>query len=132
MKNGLIFRFSMVSSTSRANSDVRSWVDCYIIYVLGFPGDSWLKNPPTFPESTGEPLEKEMANPLQYSSLGNPMDRGVWQAAVHGSQSWTQLIDWTTTMLSLPFLVYSLALQQGYKLIEKRYFSSIHTSLPHW
>ena len=23
-------------------------------------------------------------NPLQYSSLGNPMDRGAWQAAVHG------------------------------------------------
>ena len=23
-------------------------------------------------------------NPLQYSSLENPMDRGVWQAPVHG------------------------------------------------
>ena len=23
-------------------------------------------------------------NPLQYSCLGNPMDRGVWQATVHG------------------------------------------------
>ena len=23
-------------------------------------------------------------NPLQYSSLGNPMDRGAWQATVHG------------------------------------------------
>ena len=23
-------------------------------------------------------------NPLQYSYLGNPMDRGVWQATVHG------------------------------------------------
>ena len=23
-------------------------------------------------------------NPLQYSSLGNPMDRGAWQAAVLG------------------------------------------------
>ena len=23
-------------------------------------------------------------NPLQYSCLGNPMDRGAWQAAVHG------------------------------------------------
>ena len=23
-------------------------------------------------------------NPLQYSCLGNPMDRGVWWAAVHG------------------------------------------------
>ena len=23
-------------------------------------------------------------NPLQYSCLGKPMDRGAWQAAVHG------------------------------------------------
>ena len=23
-------------------------------------------------------------NPLQYSWLGNPMDRGAWQATVHG------------------------------------------------
>ena len=23
-------------------------------------------------------------NPLQYSSLGNPTDRGAWQATVHG------------------------------------------------
>ena len=24
-------------------------------------------------------------NPLQYSFLGNPMDRGAWQATVHGT-----------------------------------------------
>ena len=31
-------------------------------------------------------------NPLQYSCLENPMDRGTWQAADHGiAQSWTQL-----------------------------------------
>ena len=24
-------------------------------------------------------------NPLQYSCLKNPMDRGAWQAAVHGA-----------------------------------------------
>ena len=26
------------------------------------------------------------SNPLQYSHLKNPMDRGAWQAKVHGSQ----------------------------------------------
>ena len=31
-------------------------------------------------------------NPLQYSRLGNPMDREAWRAIVHGeSKSWTQL-----------------------------------------
>ena len=30
--------------------------------------------------------------PLQYSCLGNPIDRGVWWATVHGvAKSWTQL-----------------------------------------
>ena len=33
-------------------------------------------------------------NPLQYSCLENPMDRGAWRAAVHGvTKSWTQLSD---------------------------------------
>ena len=31
-------------------------------------------------------------NPLQYSCLENPMDRGAWRATVHGvTKSWTQL-----------------------------------------
>ena len=31
-------------------------------------------------------------NPLQYSCLENPMDRGAWGAIVHGAaKSWTQL-----------------------------------------
>ena len=29
-------------------------------------------------------LEKGNDNPLQYSCLGNPMDRGAWRATVHG------------------------------------------------
>ena len=32
--------------------------------------------------------------PLQYSCLGNPMDRGAWWATVHGvTNSWTRLSD---------------------------------------
>ena len=29
------------------------------------------------------PSEKGNGNPLQYSHLGNPMDRGAWWATVH-------------------------------------------------
>ena len=32
-----------------------------------------------------DPLEKAMATLLQYSCLGNPMDRGAWWATVHGA-----------------------------------------------
>ena len=37
-------------------------------------------------------------NPFQYSCLENPMDRGAWQATVHGvAGSWTRLSDFTFT-----------------------------------
>jgi len=36
-----------------------------------------------FPESGRSPGE-ENGNPLHYSCLGNPMERGAWQARVHG------------------------------------------------
>ena len=38
--------------------------------------------------------------PLQYSCLENPMDRGVWQATVHGvTKSQTQLSDFTHVLI---------------------------------
>ena len=37
------------------------------------------------------PVERN-GNPLQYSCLENPMDRGAWQATIHGvAKSQTQL-----------------------------------------
>ena len=41
-------------------------------------------------------------NPLQYSCLENPMDRGAWWATVHGvAKSWTRLSDFTFTFKSI-------------------------------
>ena len=38
-------------------------------------------------------------NPLQYSCLENPMDRGAWWATVHGvAKSWTRLSDFTHSL----------------------------------
>ena len=40
-------------------------------------------------------------NPLQYSCLGNPVDKGAWQTTVHGvEKSWTQLSIQTQCKLS--------------------------------
>ena len=51
-----------------------------------FPGGSVLKNPPAnaclIPELENSPGERN-GNPLQFSCLRNPMDRGAWQATVH-------------------------------------------------
>ena len=39
---------------------------------------------------SGKPLEEGNGNPLQYSCMENPMDRGAWQATVHGvTKNWT-------------------------------------------
>ena len=45
---------------------------------------------------SGSSPGKGNGNPLQYSCLGNPMDRGTWQATVHGvAKCRTQLSDLT-------------------------------------
>ena len=62
----------------------------YLPYIgQGFPCGSVVKNPPAnagdacwIPRSGRSPGEGN-DNPLQYSCLGNPMDRGVWWATVH-------------------------------------------------
>ena len=57
---------------------------------MGFPGGSVVKNLPanagdsgSIPGSERFPGEGN-GNPLQYSFLENPMDRGAWRATVHG------------------------------------------------
>ena len=58
---------------------------------LGFPGGSAVKNPPasagdmsSIPGLGRSPGEKKNSNPFRYSSLGDPMNRGAWQAPIHG------------------------------------------------
>ena len=68
---------------------------CYI--YMGFPGSSDSKESPysagdlgSIPGPGGSPGEGN-SNPLQYSCLENPMDRGAWWATVHGvakSRTW--------------------------------------------
>ena len=68
--------------------------------VWGFPGDSNGKesafnsgDPDSLPGLWKSPGERN-GNPLQYSWLENSMDRGAWQATVHGvAKSRTQLSD---------------------------------------
>ena len=57
---------------------------------LGFPSDSVVENLPAATEDMGliTGLRRYPGdgndNPLQYSCLGNPIDRGYWQAIVCG------------------------------------------------
>ena len=66
-------------------------------FIQGFPGGSEVKGSAcnvgdwgSIPGSGRSPGEGN-GNPLQYSCLGNPMDRGAWLVTVHGvaqSQTW--------------------------------------------
>ena len=53
-------------------------------------GGSQVKNLPANAGDVGsvpgleDPLEEEMGNSLQYSCLGNSIDRGAWQSTEHG------------------------------------------------
>ena len=78
-------------------------------FFYDFLGGSVVKNPPanvgdsgdtsSIPGS-GKSLGGGNDNPLQYSCLGNPMDRGAWWATVHETtKSQTQLSDWARTLL---------------------------------
>ena len=68
---------------------------------MGFPGGSVVKNPTTNAGDTGDVgliFESgrfpgvDNGSPLQYSCLGNPLDREVWWVTVHGgTKSWAQL-----------------------------------------
>ena len=60
--------------------------------ILGFPGGSVVKNPPAIAEDArdmglihglGRSPGEGNGNPLQYSCLENPKDRGIWWATVH-------------------------------------------------
>ena len=70
----------------------------FVVMVMVFIGlPRWLsgkkKNLPVMwvqPLGQEDLLEKEMATPLQYSCLENPMDRGAWWA-MGVANSWTGL-----------------------------------------
>ena len=74
-----------------ATNDIISFFFMAKLYsIVGFPGSSGVKNLPSNAGDVGSisglgrsPGEGN-GNPLQSSCLGNPMDRGTWQATVHG------------------------------------------------
>ena len=64
-------------------------------------------------------------NPLQYSCLGNPLIRGIWQATVHGvSKSQTWLSNWahSTPMnyTSIKNNIFKKASKRIYNLVEEK------------
>ena len=74
-------------------------VSLFLWFYVGVPGGSAVKNSPAVQETDSIPGSGRSpgggnGNPLQYSCLGNLIDRGTWWATVHSvTKSWTQ---WST------------------------------------
>ena len=81
-----------------------------ILQFCGFPGSSVVENLPADAgdgaviPGLGPAPGEENGNPLQYSCLKYPMDRGAWQATVHGVKK-------SQTRLSRSLLVCGVEIQ---------------------
>ena len=53
-------------------------------FSKGFPGGSYSKESACSIPGLGRSPGERNGDPLQYSCLGNPIDRGGWWATVHG------------------------------------------------
>ena len=85
-------RFDVKLTFEQHGFELHWWISfhCICTTVLDLPGGSGIKNLSAsagdvglIPES-GRSLGEGNGNPLQYSCLGNPTDRGAWWATVHG------------------------------------------------
>ena len=63
---------------------------CVCVYIFFFRFFSIIGELGSIPGS-GKSAEEGNGNPLQYSCLENPMDRGAWQVKMLGAaKNWTQ------------------------------------------
>ena len=87
-------RFGFIKSQSIVTTNPVIGMDPSILKPitngLGFPHSSvgkesaWNARDLGSTHGSGRSLGEGNGNPLQYSCLENPMDRGAWQATVHG------------------------------------------------
>ena len=101
----MILFFPFFYLTQKEEALATSEIYGSLMWLQGFPGGSVVKNPPanagdtdSIPGAGRSPGEGN-GNPLQYSCLGNLLDRADWRAAVQGvTKSQTQLSNFTSLL----------------------------------
>ena len=131
--------------TARYFHNRYSCVFCFPHVSLAFPGGSEVENLPanagdegSIPGSERSPGDQN-GNPLQYSCLGNPMDREAWRATILSIiKSQTQLSTHAHIQLSLIFFIqfnikrccqsnlFCLSYKQGF--LKTQFFNSLFSS----
>ena len=112
------------------------WASQVVLVVKSPPANAgYLRDVGLIPGS-GKSSGKGKGNPLWYSCLENPMDRGAWHATVHGvtkSCMWVWSLSWTRLTEHTFFLMghASTGLKNQKCLIKYQVRSGSHTSVPH-
>ena len=81
---------SLCGLFGEARDTIVIWASSSVVFCLGFPVGSdgkesaWNAGHLVLIPGSGSSLGERNGNPLQYSCLGNLMDRGAWWAIVHG------------------------------------------------
>ena len=76
------------------------WASQVVLLVKDLPANAGDVRDAALSQGWEDPPRGGHGNPLQYSCLENPMDRGAWRATVHGvTKSWTRL-KWLSTYTS--------------------------------
>ena len=79
------------------------------------------------PGSGRDPREGN-GNPLQYSCLGNPMDRGAWWATVHGGHKESDMTEWLSPTTATNAEGQDICLHSGHSVSQSP--SDVSSSLP--
>ena len=111
--------FSHSDNLSFTILDITNSFEIQWSYFQGFQGGSVVKNPPVNAgdESSvpglGRFPEEVNGNSLQYSCLGNPMDRGTWWAmeSMGSQKSWTWLSDYNNNHIFRSYSINSIHIQ---------------------
>ena len=116
-----LLRFQLTTSNF-----TNQWILILILLsngAWGFPAGSVVKNLPanagdsgSIPGSGRSPGEGN-GNPLQYSCLGNPMDRGVWQATVRGVTKESDTTQELNNSEQMELKHFIIGLTQNYQLL---------------
>ena len=107
------------------------YIPCWVAQLVKKPpaneGDA--RDTGSNPGSRRSPGEGH-GNPLQYSCLGNPMDRGAWRAIAHGvTNSQTQLSTNTHAHTNTCTCVYTYICVYTYVCVDMYTITHTHTHM---
>ena len=105
-----VYKGSTLRENTKLLSKVIAPISTPLSYIKGFPGGPVVKDPSAIVgdagsmPGSGRSPGRGHGNPLQYSSMKNPMDRGAWQATVIEDHKELDMIEATEHACKHPYI----------------------------